>query len=262
IEHARVRPAVPGDERRGGRSLVEDVDPQELDPGSVAAGGLREVRGLLPARTAPGRPDVDDDRGPPELLEQGPVGVEVEARKRAHPGRQQRGARRVPRGRPGRRLGGGPGPAAARDGERQGERERGRSPKGHGGHGRTHAWDTRRHRAARRPGGQDKGRPAAAVLAEAFGISTVGQLLHHYPRRYIDRSQVSKIRELRVGQQATVIGKVTAAKTRPARAQRGLLVTTVTIYDRTGSLDLTFFTRRWAPKYREGQELAAWGVVE
>src|SRR5581483_8749947 len=85
IEHARVRPAVPGDERRGGRSLVEDVDPQELDPGSVAAGGLREVRGLLPARTAPGRPDVDDDRGPPELLEQGPVGVEVEARKRAHP---------------------------------------------------------------------------------------------------------------------------------------------------------------------------------
>ncbi len=116
--------------------------------------------------------------------------------------------------------------------------------------------------ASRRPGGQDRARPAAAVLAEAFGISTVGQLLHHYPRRYIDRSQVSKIRELRVGQQATVIGKVTAAKTRPARAQRGLLVTTVTIYDRTGSLDLTFFTRRWAPKYREGQELAAWGVVE
>ncbi|HZP90702.1 MAG TPA: ATP-dependent DNA helicase RecG [Actinomycetota bacterium] len=116
--------------------------------------------------------------------------------------------------------------------------------------------------AARRTGGQDKSPPAAAVLAGAFGITTVGQLLHHYPRRYIDRSQVSKIRELRIGQQATVIGKVTSAATRPARTQRGLLVTTVRIDDRTGTLSLAFFTRRWAPRFREGQELAAWGVVE
>ncbi|HZP89621.1 MAG TPA: ATP-dependent DNA helicase RecG, partial [Actinomycetota bacterium] len=116
--------------------------------------------------------------------------------------------------------------------------------------------------AARRMGGQDKGPPAATVLAEALGISTVGQLLHHYPRRYIDRSQVAKIRELRVGQQATVIGKVSEAKTRPARTRRGLLVTTVRITDGTGYLNLAFFTRRWAPKYRAGQELAAWGVVE
>jgi len=42
--------------------------------------------------------------------------------------------------------------------------------------------------ANRRMGLRTKGPPAALVLAEGLQIRTVAQLLHHYPRRYIDRS--------------------------------------------------------------------------
>ena len=41
--------------------------------------------------------------------------------------------------------------------------------------------------------GRSKGPEAHIVLADALGIETVGQLLHHYPRRYIDRSLVLPI---------------------------------------------------------------------
>ncbi len=62
--------------------------------------------------------------------------------------------------------------------------------------------------ATRRMGRSTKGPEARAVLAEAFGIETVGQLVHHYPRRYIDRSRVETIRGLKLGEYATVIATV------------------------------------------------------
>src|SRR6266571_9099666 len=60
--------------------------------------------------------------------------------------------------------------------------------------------------ANRRTGGRTKGPPAHEVLAEALGVVTVGDLLRHYPRRYIDRSATVPIREARIGQDVTVIG--------------------------------------------------------
>ncbi|MCJ7832152.1 MAG: hypothetical protein MUP92_01735, partial [Actinobacteria bacterium] len=46
--------------------------------------------------------------------------------------------------------------------------------------------------AKRRVGGRSKGaRPYAyEALGDGLGIETVRQLLHHYPRRFIDRSAV------------------------------------------------------------------------
>ncbi|MGZ5352521.1 MAG: OB-fold nucleic acid binding domain-containing protein, partial [Actinomycetota bacterium] len=114
--------------------------------------------------------------------------------------------------------------------------------------------------ANRRTGFRTKGPPAAEVLANVQ-IETVRDLLHHYPRRYIDRSQVAAIRDLRVGQRATVIARVKTVKQRPTR-NRGSMVT-VTLYDGTGYLDLTFFNQPWlARAYREGNELAASGLAQ
>ncbi|HYF11937.1 MAG TPA: DEAD/DEAH box helicase, partial [Actinomycetota bacterium] len=105
-----------------------------------------------------------------------------------------------------------------------------------------------------------RGEPAADVLAEA-GIETVRQLLHHYPRRYIDRSQVASIGELRVGQEATVIARVKGVSKRQTRQRRPMV--TVTLYDGTGYLDLTFFNQPWlANAYRAGMELAVSGIAQ
>jgi ATP-dependent DNA helicase RecG len=115
--------------------------------------------------------------------------------------------------------------------------------------------------AGRRSGARDKARPAAEALAEGLDIRTVRDLLHHYPRRYIDRSTVSPIRDLRLGEHATVIGRVKRVHAR--RTRHGKTMVTVTLYDGTGSLDLAFFNQPWIAKtYREGHELAAAGVAQ
>ena len=107
---------------------------------------------------------------------------------------------------------------------------------------------------------QRKGPPAAEVL-ETMGIHTVRDLLHHYPRRYIDRSQVSRIGELKVGTYATVIARVKRVHKRQTRRRQSMV--TVTLYDGSGNLDITFFNQPWtATLYREGHELAASGVVQ
>jgi ATP-dependent DNA helicase RecG len=115
--------------------------------------------------------------------------------------------------------------------------------------------------AARRVGMRDKGERADDVLRDALQIETVGQLIHHYPRRYIDRSQVARIRDLRPGEPATVIATVRRVHKR--LTQRRQTMVTVTIYDGSGSLDLMFFNQPWiANIYKEGHELAVSGVVQ
>jgi ATP-dependent DNA helicase RecG len=113
--------------------------------------------------------------------------------------------------------------------------------------------------ATRRAGFRDKGPPAADVMAEGLDVRTVRDLLHHYPRRYIDRSQVATIRQLRVGQEGTLIARVKRTTKRQTRRRQSMV--TITLYDGSGSLDLTFFNQPWAATlYKEGQELAVSGT--
>ncbi|HET9248998.1 MAG TPA: ATP-dependent DNA helicase RecG [Actinomycetota bacterium] len=114
--------------------------------------------------------------------------------------------------------------------------------------------------AARRVGLRTKGSPASEVLAEQ-GIVTVRDLLHHYPRRYIDRSQVSRIGELKIGSYATVIARVKRVTKRQTRRRQSMV--TITLYDGSGYLDLTFFNQPWtASMYKEGYEVAVSGVAQ
>ena len=118
--------------------------------------------------------------------------------------------------------------------------------------------------AARRTGSPPRGPEAAEVLARSLDIHTVGALIHHYPRRFIDRSRVSKISKLPVGAWVTVIGLVTRVEKRQARGapRRGMSIVKVTVNDRTGSLELPFFNQPWIAKtYREGVELAVSGIA-
>ena len=112
----------------------------------------------------------------------------------------------------------------------------------------------------RRVGVRTQGPPAKDVLAD-MGIASVRDLLHHYPRRHIDRSRVARIRDLEVGSYATVIAKVRRVHKRQTRRRQAMV--TVTLYDGSGNLDLTFFNQPWvASQYKEGYEVAASGVVQ
>jgi ATP-dependent DNA helicase RecG len=99
------------------------------------------------------------------------------------------------------------------------------------------------------------------VLEDSLGIATVRDLLHHYPRAYIDRTHTAPIRDLPLGKQATVIARVYKVGKRLTRQRKTLV--TLTLYDGTGYLDIVFFNQPWkANQFTTGEEVSAGGIIE
>ncbi|HEX2031947.1 MAG TPA: ATP-dependent DNA helicase RecG [Actinomycetota bacterium] len=96
----------------------------------------------------------------------------------------------------------------------------------------------------------------------SLGVETVGDLLHHYPRRYIDRSAVAKLGDVRIRQEATVIGTVHGVNRQFTRQRPPRAMVTVRLFDGTGYLDLFWFNQSWPyRRFKKGQEVAASGKV-
>ena len=91
------------------------------------------------------------------------------------------------------------------------------------------------------------GQKLANSLARAFAMSTVGDLVGHYPRRYAKRGDLTPILELPLGQTATIVAEVRRANSRPMRNRRGTLLEVV-IGDGFGEMSLTFFGQAWRAK--------------
>ena len=112
------------------------------------------------------------------------------------------------------------------------------------------------------------GAPTAKALAEHLGLHTVGDLLRHYPRRYVERGALTPFRELVLGEHATVFAEVMTTKAvtlKPRGAgTKPLLKTDVTISDGSGGrLALVIFNRRWAAKeLRPGRRAYFSGKVD
>ncbi len=96
---------------------------------------------------------------------------------------------------------------------------------------------------------------------ESMGLRTIKDLLQHYPRRYIDRSAVLPIRNLVVGEEATVVGTVTKVVSKKPRPKLSIL--TVTVTDGKGWVDCVWFNQDFrAADFRVGDEVAFSGKVE
>jgi ATP-dependent DNA helicase RecG len=85
----------------------------------------------------------------------------------------------------------------------------------------------------------------ADALAAVFGMSTVEDLLRHYPRRYVVRGEFSDISGLIEGDEVTVLAEIAAVKTRRANG-RNILEVNVT--DGSAVMSLTFFNQPWREK--------------
>lgn len=73
--------------------------------------------------------------------------------------------------------------------------------------------------------------PSAKAIATHLGITTVGQMLEYFPRKYLPRGELSSFAELVEGQDVTIIARVVHVSTRTMAARRGK-ITEVTITDR------------------------------
>ncbi|MFE6406355.1 ATP-dependent DNA helicase RecG [Streptomyces sp. NPDC057837] len=89
------------------------------------------------------------------------------------------------------------------------------------------------------------GPATAKVMAEHLGLHTVGDLLHHYPRRYEERGQLTHLADLPMDEHVTVVAQVADARLHTfasAKAPRGKgQRLEVTITDGSGRVQLVFF---------------------
>jgi ATP-dependent DNA helicase RecG len=87
--------------------------------------------------------------------------------------------------------------------------------------------------------------PRIEAALKDLGVASLADMISHYPSRHEDLSNVKRISELRVGEKATVVGRVVS--TRPVgRPMRGRAPGfSVQLYDGTGYLPVTVWGRSW-----------------
>ncbi|MFD7892263.1 ATP-dependent DNA helicase RecG, partial [Streptomyces albidoflavus] len=65
------------------------------------------------------------------------------------------------------------------------------------------------------------GPPTAKVMADHLDLHTVGDLLHHYPRRYAERGELTTLADLPLDEHVTVVAQVSDARVHTFNAGRG-----------------------------------------
>jgi ATP-dependent DNA helicase RecG len=87
--------------------------------------------------------------------------------------------------------------------------------------------------------------PRIEVALRDLGVASLADMISHYPSRHEDLSNVKKISELRVGEKATVVGRVVSTRPvgRPVRGRAPGF--SVQLYDGTGYLPVTVWGRIW-----------------
>ncbi|MDR7186337.1 ATP-dependent DNA helicase RecG [Microbacterium trichothecenolyticum] len=88
------------------------------------------------------------------------------------------------------------------------------------------------------------GGKTAAALERAFGMTTVGDLLVHYPRRYARHGELTPISTLPLGEPVTIVAEVRRVSERRMKNRNGSLLEVV-ISDGNGEMSLTFFNQSW-----------------
>ncbi len=96
------------------------------------------------------------------------------------------------------------------------------------------------------------GGASAAAVERALGLRTVGELLRHYPRRYVERGELTDLSDLRVGEDVTVVAEVREVRLRNLRPRPGerrrRTLLEVKVGDGKHSIDVKFFNKHWLEK--------------
>jgi ATP-dependent DNA helicase RecG len=102
--------------------------------------------------------------------------------------------------------------------------------------------------------------PKRAAGLKRIGIETVEDLLFLIPRRYIDRTKLTPIKELKIGVDATLIGKIIATGIRKTRFKGDLV--RIMVRDDTGIIEVVWFNRAdLKKKFKVNQEIIISGTV-
>ena len=91
------------------------------------------------------------------------------------------------------------------------------------------------------------GDKTAKSFAKNLGLTTVADLLQHYPRRYSNRGELTPIANLPIGESLSIVAEVVDARERRTKGRVSHILE-VRITDGSGFLSLTFFNQAWRQK--------------
>ncbi|MGA7204077.1 MAG: DEAD/DEAH box helicase [Specibacter sp.] len=94
------------------------------------------------------------------------------------------------------------------------------------------------------------GAASAGTVGKNLGISTVGQMLHQFPRRYLARGELTELDKLPLDEDVTIMARVVDISTRFMQTRKGS-ITDVVITDNSGrpsGLRISFFNGYKAQK--------------
>ena len=103
--------------------------------------------------------------------------------------------------------------------------------------------------------------PTRGKVLKQSGISTIKELIYHFPRRYIDRTNIKTIKEIKIGDTCVILGKVENFSVKRMK-KRSLFE--VTIGDKTGYIKCIWFHGiSWiSEKFQTGDSIAVFGKIE
>lgn len=105
--------------------------------------------------------------------------------------------------------------------------------------------------------------PAISSHLKKIGISTIDDLLHHFPMRYEDHSEVSDVRDAAEGQFITVRARLAQLRARQAFRRGRMHVTEGLATDETGSIRVVWFGQPYILKsLAVGDEVFLTGKVK
>lgn len=94
-----------------------------------------------------------------------------------------------------------------------------------------------------------------------LGIKNISQLLEYFPRAYEDRSKICKVRDLKVGEQVSLV--VTVVNTMTKRPRPRLSIVELIVQDDTGMFTIVLFNQGYkANFYKRGTKIFVYGKVE
>jgi ATP-dependent DNA helicase RecG len=103
--------------------------------------------------------------------------------------------------------------------------------------------------------------PKKLVGLADMGVTSVADLIAYYPRRWLDRTNEARIRDLVVGQEALVLVDIRGVTKRLTKQRKTMI--TARVGDGSGQLSVVFFNQPWREKQlREGMTVALFGKAD
>jgi len=103
--------------------------------------------------------------------------------------------------------------------------------------------------------------PKRAEELKKYGINFIVDVLYHIPRKYLDRRNIKKINQCKIGEETVIIGKIISKNIKVIGKRR---LFQLTIGDETGNLQCIWFNGlSWiVDKFNINEQIAVYGKIE